>query len=197
MFDRRQLLAGTVGTVFAQPALTFAADKSDAASALACIKAAFGRHSASIQHFDRAAVADFSLESSVPRFHLVDLDAGRIQSFLVAHGKGSDPDHTGWLKSFSNRTGSEATSEGAYLTADAYEGKHGASRRLIGLDAGNSNALSRAIVIHGAWYVNDEMAHAGKLGRSQGCFALSERDRAAVMEALGQGRIIVATRLQG
>ncbi|MGH2322743.1 murein L,D-transpeptidase catalytic domain-containing protein, partial [Enterococcus faecalis] len=88
-----------------------------------------------------------------------------------AHGSGSDPSHTGFLKRFSNDPGSNASSEGAFLTADYYVGKHGRSQRLIGLDATNDNALSRAIVVHSAWYANPDMIRShGMLGRSQCCF---------------------------
>jgi hypothetical protein len=114
---------------------------------------------------------------------------------LVAHGMGSDPRHTGVLERFSNDPGSYATCEGAFLAADYYVGKHGRSQRLFGLDATNSNALDRAIVVHSAWYANREMiAEHGKLGRSQGCFAVGERDLDRVFASLGQGRMIYASK---
>src|SRR5690606_25029624 len=96
--------------------------------------AALDRHSAHVAHRDRIGVVDFSLPSSVPRFHIVDVATGRIErSLLVAHGSGSDPAGTGRVQRFSNTPGSNATSRGAYLTANAYVGQHGPSRRLIGL----------------------------------------------------------------
>jgi hypothetical protein len=65
--------------------------------------------------------------------------------------------------------------------------------RLEGLDPTNSNALSRAIVVHGAWYVNEEMiGHSGMLGRSQGCFAVAESSLPEIMARLGPGRLIYA-----
>lgn len=146
-----------------------------------------------IAHGDRAGLADFSLPSWRPRFFLVDAASGEVSSYLVAHGRGSDPAHSGWLKQFSNEAGSYATSFGAYLTAAAYEGKYGASMRLAGLDPENSNAMARAIVIHAAWYVGPDMiAKYGKIGRSEGCFAFSERDRQDVMAKLGEGRLLYA-----
>ena len=126
---------------------------------------------------------------------LIDLVNGTSQSFLVAHGKGSDLAHTGWLQKFSNIPGSEATSGGSYITSETYIGKHGRSRRLIGLDSSNDMAEARAIVIHGAWYAEPEMISAhGKLGRSQGCFAFSESDLETILERLGQGRLLYADR---
>lgn len=165
-----------------------------AATLLDEAKAALDAHASMIVHRDRIALADFSLPSSQPRFHLVDLAAGRIErSFLVAHGRGSDPARTGKLQLFSNQPGSNATSRGAYVTAGTYVGKHGRSQRLLGLDPENDRALERAIVIHGADYVDPAMIAAqGLIGRSQGCFAVEPRVVAEVMALLGEGRMIYA-----
>jgi len=65
--------------------------------------------------------------------------------------------------------------------------------RLEGLDSSNSNALSRAIVVHGAWYVNEHVIDtSGMLGRSQGCFAVAESSWPEIMATLGPGRLIYA-----
>ena len=154
---------------------------------------ALERHEDSIIYRDFIGVADFSLPSSTPRFHVVNLADGSVRSHLVAHGKGSDPTHTGWLERFSNEPRSNATSAGAYRTGSVYVGAHGHSMRLEGLDPTNSNALSRAIVVHGAWYVSAEMiGFSGMLGRSQGCFAVAESSLPEIMTALGPGRLIYA-----
>lgn len=145
---------------------------------------------------DRIAIADFAAPSLQPRFHLIDLASGSSKSFLVAHGSGSDPSHTGWLQRFSNADGSNASCEGAFVTQDYYVGKHGRSQRIVGLDGTNSNALSRAIVIHAAWYSNPDMIRThGMLGRSQGCFAVGEGDLDQVFARLGQGRMIYAAKV--
>ena len=142
---------------------------------------------------DFIGVADFSLPSRAPRFHLVNLADGSVQSHLVAHGRGSDPSHTGWLERFSNEPRSNATSAGAYRTGSLYVGAHGHSMRLEGLDPTNSNALSRAIVVHGAWYVSKAMiGFSGMLGRSQGCFAVADSSLPEIMTRLGPGRLIYA-----
>jgi len=157
---------------------------------------AFERHQERFGFRDYIGVVDFSAPSRLPRFHVVDLVSGKSSALLVAHGRGSDPDHSGWVERFSNLEGSAASSRGAYLTADIYQGKHGQSRRLIGLDAENNNAEARAIVIHGAWYVSTEMARQhGKLGRSEGCFAFAEVDLAQILDRLGPGRMIYADKL--
>ncbi len=158
--------------------------------------AALERHGSRIARHDRMAVADFSAGSSRPRFHLINLESGRVTSKLVAHGSGSDPAHTGYVQRFSNANGSNASCEGAFLTDDYYVGKHGRSQRLIGLDRTNDNALDRAIVVHAAWYANPDMiSRRGMLGRSQGCFAVGERDLAEVFERLGPGRMIYAAKV--
>ena len=157
--------------------------------------ASLERHGGRVKR-DRMAIVDFAAPSSQPRFHFVDLASGKSQSLLVAHGSGSDPAHTGWLKRFSNEPNSNASSEGAFLADDYYVGKHGRSQRLIGLDPTNCNALSRAIVVHAAWYANkDILKTRGVLGRSQGCFAVGENELAQVFERLGQGRMIYATKV--
>ena len=149
-----------------------------------------------MRHRDVIGIADFSAHSHLPRFHLVDLLNGTVESHAVAHGIGSDPGHSGYLESFSNRPGSEATSNGAYMTADTYHGKYGLSMKVKGLDWSNNNAESRAIVIHNAWYAEPDMlAQHGKLGRSQGCFAFSRASQWRVMDRLAGGRMIYADKL--
>jgi hypothetical protein len=157
--------------------------------------AALERHGGSIEHRDVIGVVDFSLHSRAPRFHVLNLADGTATSHLVAHGRGSDPAHTGWLERFSNEPRSHATSAGAYRTGDLYTGEHGRSMRLDGLDATNDNAASRAIVVHGAWYVSNEIvSHFGMLGRSEGCFALASSSLDEVLIRLGPGRLIYADR---
>jgi hypothetical protein len=155
--------------------------------------AALQRLRGSITETDFIGIADFSLPSHAPRFHLVNVKEGSVASHLVAHGRGSDPAHTGWLHSFSNEPHSNATSAGAYRTGPLYVGAHGHSMRLEGLDSTNSNASSRAIVIHAAWYVSGRAAlAAGMIGRSEGCFAVAEASLSEVMATLGPGRLIYA-----
>jgi hypothetical protein len=157
---------------------------------------ALERHHASISYRDFIGVADFSLPSSAPRFHLVNLADGSVRSHLVAHGRGSDPSHTGWLERFSNGPRSNATSAGAYRTGSFYVGAHGHSMRLEGLDPTNSNAFARAIVVHGAWYVNEQViSYSGVLGRSQGCFAVADSSLPEIMARLGPGRLIYADKV--
>ena len=145
---------------------------------------------------DLVGVADFALPSSSPRLHFVDLESGTLRSFLVAHGRGSDPEGDGWLKIFSNSIGSAATSRGAYVTGPWYDGKYGMSVRLSGLDADNSNAYDRAIVMHPAWYAAPDMLTKwGKLGRSEGCFAMAPEQFGEALWHLAGGRLLYADRI--
>lgn len=165
-------------------------------SLLEMAREALDRHGGAVPRRDRVAIADFAEASSERRFHLVDLEAGKVRSLLVAHGSGSDPDHCGWVERFSNVEGSNASSEGAFVTRDYYVGKHGRSQRLVGLDPTNDNALTRALVIHGAWYANaDMLASHGKLGRSQGCFAVGDADLPTLFAHLGAGRLLFAAKV--
>jgi hypothetical protein len=149
-----------------------------------------------IKHSDVIGIADYSKASREPRFYLVNMLSGMVTSYHVAHGRGSDPAHSGWLEHFSNTPGSEASSNGAYVTGDIYYGKYGRSLRLTGLDPTNNNALNRAIVIHGAWYAEPEVVERfGKLGRSEGCFALSETNLQYVLYMLGPGRLLYSDKV--
>jgi hypothetical protein len=208
--SRRSLLqvSATIGAVslavpatlragaLAGPAATPAAAATATSPILAAARAGLQRAGARVAHLDVVAVADFAQASARPRFHLVDTASGRITSLLVAHGRGSDPTHTGWLSRFSNAAGSDCTSEGDFLTAADYVGKHGLSIRLAGLDPTNNNAESRGIVVHNAPYVSAEMVREhGVLGRSEGCFALSAADLPQVLQRMGAGRLLVSTKL--
>lgn len=145
---------------------------------------------------DSIGIVDFSRPSADPRFHVVDLASGQVESHRVCHGRGSDPAHSGYVERFSNDFGSYATSNGSYLTSDYYDGKYGLSLRVRGLDYSNSNAEARAIVIHNAWYAEDDMIPLhGQLGRSEGCFAMSRDSQYAVMRRLAGGRMIYADKL--
>jgi L,D-transpeptidase catalytic domain len=185
-------VAGMAGAL-SRPA---AATESGAAPAAAIRQRALAvleHHRTALVDREWIAIADFSLPSSAPRFHLLRPADGRLRTYLVAHGKGSDPEHTGWLERFSNEPHSNATSAGAYRTDEVYFGGHGRSLRLEGLDRSNSNAAARAIVVHGAWYVSDSMiGRCGMLGRSQGCFAVAHSNLDEILAVLRPGRLLYA-----
>ncbi|HEY5713055.1 MAG TPA: murein L,D-transpeptidase catalytic domain family protein [Allosphingosinicella sp.] len=164
---------------------------------LARARAAFDRHRSSITHVDTVGIVDFTKASGQPRFYLVDANTGRVTSHLVAHGRGSDPSHSGFVQRFSNQPRSEASSNGAYVTTQYYPGHYGRSMRVRGLDYTNSNAEDRAIVIHSAWYAEPGVlaTNDGRLGRSEGCFAFPYASLQEVLARLGPGRFLYADRL--
>jgi hypothetical protein len=158
--------------------------------------AALDKHAKSIPYRDVVGLCDFNRASRDPRFYLVDIASGFTTEYQVAHGRGSDRQHTGWLEQFSNSVGSEASSQGPYVTADVYYGKYGRSLRLHGLEYTNSNANDRAIVVHSAWYAEPEVVdRTGKLGRSEGCFTLSQISLQYVLLKLGPGRLLYADKV--
>lgn len=199
-FDRRQLLRASAAlagaSLLGAPSLAGATEMPENAL-LDIARRELERAGRKVWLRDRVGLTDFSRPSFEPRFFLIDMIGGKVKPFLVAHGRGSDPEHDGWLKSFSNEPGSFATSRGAYVTQNWYDGKYGTSLRLSGLDHDNCNASERAIVVHSAWYANPEMiASWGKLGRSEGCFALPEANLMEVMAHLGPGRLLFADKLK-
>ena len=198
---RRSVLGGvvTAGAALALPMRTFAQPFSASEQHRKILEVArreVERAGSVLWRRDIAGIADFGLPSSMPRFHFANLEDGTVRSFLVAHGKGSDPEHDGFLNSFSNVNGSNATSRGAYVTWEWYKGKYGTSIRLGGLDPDNSACLERAIVMHSAWYAEADMLEKwGKLGRSDGCFAMGQENFNEALWHLSGGRLLFADRL--
>jgi len=142
--------------------------------------------------FQHLAVIDYSLPSTQPRMWVFDVERGRLLfQELVAHGR-----NTGErvAQHFSNIEGSKMSSLGLFQTADTYYGSNGYSLRLRGLDAGfNDNALSRAIVMHGAPYVSEAIAERlGRLGRSWGCPAVRTEVARTVIDTLKGGALLFA-----
>jgi hypothetical protein len=160
---------------------------------LARARASFDKHRRNVRHTNIVGITDFSRRSAEHRFFLLDTNTGRVSKHLVSHGRGSDPAHSGVLERFSNAYGSNASSDGGYVTGDYYQGKYGRSMRLKGLDRSNSNAEGRAIVVHSAWYAEPNVIHEhGKLGRSEGCFAMSYASLQEVLQRLGPGHFLYA-----
>lgn len=155
---------------------------------------ALKRHGDRVQKQDRIYIVDFQAHSSAARLYRLDLVTGKATAFRTAHGKGSDPAHTGYAERFSNVPDSNASSVGAYLTAgQAWGSKHGPNVLLDGLDPTNSEVRDRAIIVHAADYCEPAyLAASGKLGRSFGCFAVSQADLGALRPDMDGGRLLFA-----
>ncbi|HEX8507771.1 MAG TPA: murein L,D-transpeptidase catalytic domain family protein, partial [Hymenobacter sp.] len=100
-------------------------------------------------------VVDFDLPSTEKRLWVLDLVNNDVLFHtLVAHGHNSGENEA---TNFSNTDQSNMSSLGFYATGGEYQGKHGRSLRLAGLDEGvNTNAAARSIVMHGADYVSED-----------------------------------------
>jgi hypothetical protein len=137
-------------------------------------------------------VIDYSLASRERRLWVLDLAHARVLAHeLVAHGRGTGDD---LARRFSNLPGSLQSSLGTFVTGSIYQGSHGPALRLRGLDPGlNDRAEARGIVMHGASYVSEAaVATLGRLGRSQGCPALSQATAARVIELIRGGTVLFA-----
>ncbi|MCF6128350.1 murein L,D-transpeptidase catalytic domain family protein [Flavobacterium sp. AS60] len=129
-------------------------------------------------------LVDFSLSSNKKRLWVIDLDKKIILfQTLVAHGRNTGEE---FAKQFSNQAESFQSSVGFYATGEIYDGKHGMSLKLDGLEKGlNDKARERAVVVHGADYVSESFIKQNKrLGRSQGCPALPVEMNAKIINVI-------------
>ena len=134
-------------------------------------------------------IIDMSISANKNRFFLIDLNnKSIIHKSIVAHGRNSGGE---FAKIFSNKIGSFKSSIGFYKTAETYNGKHGLSLRLDGLENSNSNARKRAIVIHAADYVSDVFINKnGRLGRSLGCPSLPLKNYSKIIDNIKNGSVL-------
>lgn len=133
------------------------------------------------------AIVDFSQPSSQKRLYVLDMQNYKVLfNTLVAHGRNSGKE---WASSFSNRPSSYKSSPGFYITGDTYIGDNGYSLKLNGIEHGiNDKALQRAIVIHGADYVDESYVQSqGYIGRSQGCPAVPREEARGIIDAIKGG----------
>ena len=140
-----------------------------------------------IKRNDIITIIDFSQPSNKKRLYVLDLLNKQILfNTLVAHGRNSG---TLWAKSFSNSPSSLKSSLGFYVTRDTYMGDNGYSLHLDGLEKSiNDNARKRAIVMHGAPYVDESAINAkGFIGRSWGCPAIPQVSRDQVINTIKDG----------
>lgn len=139
-----------------------------------------------LQNSDFLTIIDMSLSSNSNRFFIINIkDKKIIHQSRVAHGQNTGLEYA---QKFSNTINSHQTSLGFYKTAETYQGKHGLSLRLDGLEFSNNNARKRAIVIHAADYVSESFINSnGRLGRSYGCPSLPRKDYKKIIEKIKEG----------
>ena len=156
--------------------------------------AALDIHKGRITQRDRMYLVDFQKFSGDERLYEVDLHGGAVTLMRTAHGRGSDPAHSGYARDFGNTPDSYMSSVGAFATAGpGYGASAGPNVLLDGLEYSNDRARERAIIIHGADYADaDYLAREGKLGRSYGCFSVAHADLPRLRERMGEGRLLFA-----
>ena len=202
---RRLCLCSVVACVFPQPLLAAQAAYQPLTDKL--LRAAPGINKQALQHAvaamqcavnngaepaQRLAVIDYSQPSSARRLWVFDLQRNRLLlRDFVAHGRMSGENYA---ERFSNRVGSYQTSLGLFRTEESYQGKHGYSLRMDGLEPGvNDRARERAIVIHAAAYVDPRLVRTqGRIGRSLGCPAVRPEVGRMVVDQLKGGQYLFA-----
>jgi hypothetical protein len=134
-------------------------------------------------------IVDLSQSSRNKRFYILDLkNDSLVWNTYVAHGRNSGVD---MAEHFSNQLNSNESSLGFYITKNTYNGKHGLSLRISGLESGfNDNAEARGVVVHGAPYVNAARVNSNYMGRSEGCPALPENEYAQVINIIKGGSVM-------
>lgn len=137
-------------------------------------------------------VVNFNEPSYKKRMWVINLKNDHILMHMhVAQGK-----NTGavYAKHFSNQPGSLESSPGIFTTAAVYDGEHGESLRVRGLENGiNNNVYSRAVVIHPAWYVTPSfIKQNGYAGRSWGCFAVDPARADQFIHTIKGGSVLFA-----
>jgi len=135
---------------------------------------------------------DYELPSYEPRLWVVDMTSGRVLfQEWVAHGMGKPRGSGGGMVkalSFSNDEGTLKSSLGLFVTAETYQGNHGYSLKLDGLERGiNDKARDRLIVLHSAEYVSRDRARERLIGRSWGCPAVRPKIARALIDAIQGG----------
>ncbi|MFT4093740.1 MAG: murein L,D-transpeptidase catalytic domain family protein [Niabella sp.] len=132
-------------------------------------------------------IIDFDQPSYKKRMYVLDIKNYKVLfNTLVAHGKNTGKE---MAESFSNTNSSNKSSLGFYITDETYFGSKGYSLKLKGIETKfNSNAMRRAIVVHGAWYVNQSLANEqGYIGRSLGCPAVPQELTKPIIQAIKNG----------
>ena len=158
-------------------------------AALAMAKDFLAKHSSEFPNQKYFTIIDYSQPSSAQRLYLVNSATHKVKRLVVAHGRGSDPNHSGNATVFSDQEGSKMTSLGIFKTGDVYRGSKGLALRLEGLSSTNRKAQARAIVIHGANYVVEGRPIQG---RSWGCPVVEPRELKPLLEKIKGGSLILA-----
>ena len=147
----------------------------------------FMREMGMLENKEIISIIDFSKPSSEKRLFIIDLQNVKLLfKTYVAHGSNSGKE---FARKFSNKLSSNKSSLGFYETLNTYEGGNGYSLRLQGMEQGiYDNAIKRAIVLHGAGYVDERLIHSqGYIGRSWGCPAVPKALHRPIIDKIKNG----------
>lgn len=135
-------------------------------------------------------IIDYTKSSKEKRLYVIDLKNQEVDFHtVVSHGRNSGYEYA---KSFSNKTSSNKSSIGFFITGETYQGSNGYSLKLQGADPGyNDKAMKRAIVMHGAPYANESIIdQIGFLGRSLGCPAIPQYLHRKLIDKIKNGNAL-------
>ncbi|MCD8524855.1 MAG: murein L,D-transpeptidase catalytic domain family protein [Gammaproteobacteria bacterium] len=156
------------------------------------INAYYTARKTGLDHKGILTIVDYSLPSSQKRMWVLNLNSLQLIHYsFVTHGSGSG---LLYARKFSNIPGSFKSSLGLFLTKKPYDGQVGHALRLQGLEPGfNDNAEPRGIVVHAAEYADENfISQYGRLGRSEGCFALPVSTSNSIIESIEDGTLLFA-----
>lgn len=167
-----------------------------------CLHSTNKKNRKSIRNLECLIIADYSKEKTKTRLLLVNPKTGETESFLTAHGKGSNrPEEreTGVQAiRFSNVPGSNMTSLGFYLTDFLITSKkntfgEGPQNGLMldGINCTNDKARNRQVIMHTAQYVPDLSEKDKKVGNSEGCITLPKQ-RKDILKKCAHGALVYA-----
>jgi hypothetical protein len=132
-----------------------------------------------------AILCDLGLHSGSKRIFLVDLQTKNIIKMgLVTHGSSTTYQQAG-VRLYSNTNGSLCSSLGMYKVGNHYQGQYGLAYKLYGLDKENSNAYTRAIVLHSHSCVPDVTTE-DAICQSWGCPTVSSKFLQTLAEYIDQ-----------
>lgn len=164
-------------------------DKGLPGPAIELIFKMFDYNQGRIVNTEYTVLVDYSLPSSEKRLYLINLFTADVQQFYVSHGVRSGILES---RSFSNALDSWKSSLGFYYIKGSFISlKNGLSLFMDGIDKSNNNARMRNIFLHGAKYANEQfIAQNGRLGWSEGCFAVGIENIDYLVSLLQNGSIL-------
>jgi hypothetical protein len=136
---------------------------------------------------DIISICDFSQSSKNKRLYIIDIENKKLVfNTYVAHGRNSGSEYA---NAFSNSANSLKSSLGFYVTRGTYQGGHGLSLKIDGIEKGfNDKANRRNIVVHGSNYVGDDFVQFNNsCGRSYGCPAVPSLESSFVINIIKNG----------